>query len=211
MATRPRGYGLTGEISRKIASKYDVGLEQEARLWMEAVLGEPLAPDEDSSVPLGMDKFQAVLKDGVTLCKLINKIKPGSMTKKVNTSKKMPFLQMENVSNFLEACEKLGVSKTDLFQTVDLYDKMNMVQVVNCIFALGRKAQKVGYDGPALGAKEAEQNPRNFSPETLNAGQSVIGLQMGSNKGASQAGMSFGRSRSINEHGINDQPENNVD
>lgn len=60
------------------------------------------------------------------------------MCKKLNTSK-MPFLQMENISNFLEACEKLGVSKTDLFQTVDLYDKMNMVQVVNCIYALGRK------------------------------------------------------------------------
>ncbi|CAG5120642.1 unnamed protein product [Candidula unifasciata] len=201
MATRPRGYGLTGEISRKIASKYDVNLEQEARLWIEAVLGEPIS-DEDSSQPLGMDKFQAVLKNGVILCKLINKIKPGIMNKKLNTST-MPFLQMENVSNFLEACEKLGISKTDLFQTVDLYDKINMVQVVNCIYALGRKAPKVGYDGPTLGAKEADHNPRNFAPETLNAGQSIIGLQMGSTKGASQSGMSFGRSRSINEHGQN--------
>lgn len=201
MATRPRGYGLSGEITRKIASKYDVALEQEARLWIEAVLGEPIS-DEDPNQPLGMDKFQAVLKNGIILCKLINKIKPGIMNKKLNTST-MPFLQMENVSNFLEACEKLGISKTDLFQTVDLYDKMNMVQVVNCIYALGRKAPKVGYDGPTLGAKEADHNPRNFAPETLNAGQSIIGLQMGSTKGASQSGMSFGRSRSINEHGQN--------
>ncbi|BFZ15246.1 hypothetical protein BsWGS_18285 [Bradybaena similaris] len=201
MATRPRGYGLTGEISRKMASKYDINLEQEARQWMEAVLGEPIS-NEDSSQPLGMDKFQAVLKDGVILCKLINKIKPGIINKKLNTSK-MPFLQMENVSNFLEACDKLGISKTDQFQTVDLYDKVNMVQVVNCIYAMGRKAPKVGYDGPTLGAKEADHNPRNFAPETLNAGQSIIGLQMGSTKGASQTGMSFGRSRSINEHGQN--------
>ncbi|BFZ15253.1 hypothetical protein BsWGS_18292 [Bradybaena similaris] len=201
MATRPRGYGLTGEISRKMASKYDINLEQEARQWMEAVLGEPIS-NEDSSQPLGMDKFQAVLKDGVILCKLINKIKPGIINKKLNTSK-MPFLQMENVSNFLEACDKLGISKTDQFQTVDLYDKVNMVQVVNCIYAIGRKAPKVGYDGPTLGAKEADHNPRNFAPETLNAGQSIIGLQMGSTKGASQTGMSFGRSRSINEHGQN--------
>jgi len=201
MANRPRGYGLSGEITRKIASKYDLVLEQEARLWIEAVLGQPIS-DQDSSQPLGMDKFQAVLKDGTILIKLVNKIKPGIVTKKVNTSK-MPFLQMENISNFLEACEKLGVSKTDLFQTVDLFDKVNMVQVVNCIYALGRKAPKVGYDGPTLGAKEADHNPRNFAQETLNAGQSIIGLQMGSTQGASQAGMSFGRSRSIIEHGQN--------
>ncbi|CAL1536503.1 unnamed protein product [Lymnaea stagnalis] len=149
-----------------------------------------------------MDKFQAVLKDGKILCALINKIKPGIITKKINNSK-MPFLQMENTSNFLEACEKIGISKTDLFQTVDLYDKINMVQVVNCIYALGRKAPKVGYQGPTLGVKEADHNPRNFDAETLNAGQTVIGLQMGSNKGANQAGMSFGRSRSINDHGTN--------
>ncbi|XP_055894988.1 myophilin-like [Biomphalaria glabrata] len=201
MATRPRGYGLTGEVNRKIASKYDLELEQRARLWIEAVLEEQIS-DEDRSQSLGMDRFQAALKDGTILCKLINKIKPGVMTKKMNTSK-MPFLQMENISNFLEACEKLGVSKTDLFQTVDLYDKINMVQVVNCIYALGRKAPKVGYNGPSLGVKEADENPRNFSPETLNAGQSVIGLQMGTNKGANQSGMNFGRSRSINEHGLN--------
>lgn len=203
MATRPRGYGLTGEINRKMASKYDVNLEQEARLWMEAVLGEPIS-NEDSSQPLGMDKFQAALKDGIILNRVVNCIQPGVMNKKINTSK-MPFLQMENISNFLEACEKLGISKTDLFQTVDLYDKVNMVQVVNTIYALGRKAPKVGYCGPTLGAKEADHNPRNFDPETLNAGQSIIGLQMGSTKGANQAGMNFGRSRSIVEPGQNGQ------
>ena len=58
-----------------------------------------------------------------------------------------------------------------------------------------------GPGGPHLGAKESDYNPRNFSQETLNAGQTVIGLQMGTNKGASQKGMTFGRSRSINEHG----------
>jgi hypothetical protein len=199
MATRPRGYGLSGEISRKIASKYDVVLEHEAHKWIEAVLGERITT-EDPSQPLGMDKFREVLLDGKVLCRLVNTIKPGILTKKVNNSS-MPFLRMENISNFLEACEKLGVSKTDLFQTADLFDKSNMVQVVNCIYALGRKAPKIGYDGPTLGAKEADHNPRNFDAEVLNAGQSVIGLQMGSTKGASQSGMSFGRSRSINEHG----------
>lgn len=52
---------------------------------------------------------------------------------------KMAFKQMENISNFLTACEKYGVAKTDLFQTVDLYENQNLWQVVCTIHALGRK------------------------------------------------------------------------
>lgn len=36
---------------------------------------------------------------------------------------------------------------------------------------------------------ESTRNVRNFSEEQLRAGQNVIGLQMGTNKGASQKGM----------------------
>lgn len=33
---------------------------------------------------------------------------------------------MENIGNFLTACEAYGVPKQDLFQTVDLYEARNM-------------------------------------------------------------------------------------
>lgn len=59
------------------------------------------------------------------------------------------------------------------------------------------QAQKQGFDGPTLGPREASENRREFSEEQLAEGKNVIGLQMGSNKGASQAGQSFGKSRSI--------------
>ena len=36
---------------------------------------------------------------------------------------------MENISNFLEASTRYGVAKTDLFQTVDLYEAENIPQV----------------------------------------------------------------------------------
>lgn len=55
-----------------------------------------------------------------------------------NTSK-LAFKQMENINNFLVACEKYGIAKTDLFQTVDLFENQNLWQVVLAIFALGRK------------------------------------------------------------------------
>lgn len=53
------------------------------------------------------------------------------------------------------------------------------------------------YKGPEIWPKKCEHNVRTFSEEQLKAGQQVIGLQYGSNKGASQAGMNFGKARMI--------------
>lgn len=62
------------------------------------------------------------------------------------------------------------------------------------------QAQKQGFTGATLGPKEAQENPREFDEETKRAGQSVIGLQMGSNKGASAAGMTaYGLGRQIRD------------
>ena len=52
---------------------------------------------------------------------------------------------------------------------------------------------KVGAYGP----KEAEANKREFTEEQLKAGQGIIGLQMGTNKGANQSGMNIGNTRHI--------------
>lgn len=193
---------MTAEVRDKIAAKYDINLEQEARQWIEAVTGEPLNPSVSSDEPLGADRFHEALKDGVALCKLADAIVgPGKV--KANSSK-LAFKQMENINNFLTACEKLGMSKVDLFQTVDLYEKQNMVQVVTTIHALGRKAQTHGFTGPTLGPKEAQKNVREFTDEQMAAGQNVIGLQMGTNKLASQSGMSFGGQRHINDIKVDD-------
>lgn len=44
---------------------------------------------------------------------------------------------MENIGNFLKACEAYGLTKMDLFQTVDLYEAKNMPQVSRpCISTL---------------------------------------------------------------------------
>lgn len=198
MANRPRGFGLSAEQARKKAAKFDPDQANEMLAWVKAVLNsnsvdfdfEPVVKEKD-----GEKNVVKPLKNGAALCKLINVIKPGSV-KKINESK-MAFKEMENISQFLDACENIGIRKVDLFQTVDLYEEQNIPQVVNGIFALGRKARKVGFNGPTLGPDEATENKREFSEEQLRAGEAVIGLQAGSNKGASQAGQNFGKTRAI--------------
>ena len=60
------------------------------------------------------------------------------------------------------------------------------------------QAQAKEHQGPALGPKESTAQKREFSDEKLKDGKNVIGLQMGSNRGASQAGMTpYGASRQI--------------
>ena len=64
------------------------------------------------------------------------------------------------------------------------------------------QTQKKGWDGPILGVKQSTENKRNFDDDVLKAGQSMIGLQYGTNKGASQAGMTpYGASRQIRPEG----------
>ena len=187
MAERPTGYGMTAELKQKQASRHDPKLEKEAKDWLVSVVGEPF--------PSG--SFHDALKDGAYLCKAINKLKPGSVGK-INSSK-MAFKMMENIGNFLSAAGAYGLPKADSFQTVDLYENQNMPQVVLAIHSLGRVASKKGFKGATLGPKEASKNVRTFDQEEQKkAGASVIGLQMGTNRGANQSGMTaYGTQRQI--------------
>merc|ERR1719190_256368 len=141
-------------------------------------------------------EFGTILKDGSVLCKLINRLQPGAV-KKINTLK-APFKQRENIEMYLKACTNYGLKEQDLFQVNDLYENKNLYMVVDNLYALGGIAQKKSWEGPALGVKVASENKRNFDDDVLKAGQSMIGLQYGTNKGASQAGMTpYGASGQI--------------
>lgn len=76
------------------------------------------------------------------LCALINKIKPGSVPK-VNSSGGQ-FKMMENINNFQKGLKAYGVPDQDVFQTVDLYEKKDISQVTNTLFALGRAVSSLG-------------------------------------------------------------------
>lgn len=177
--------GLAAETQSKVNAKYS---EEDAKMVLEWV-GSHVGETFDFSG--SMDNFHEQLRDGQRLCKLINALKPGTI-KKVNTGK-MVFKMMENLNNFNQAAKALGVPEMETFQAVDLSEKVNLHQVVICCMSLARKAQAMGLRG--FGPKEADKNERNFSEEKLKAGQTVIGLQMGSNQGATQSGQNFGNTR----------------
>ncbi|KAK3678930.1 calponin [Recurvomyces mirabilis] len=111
-------------------SRYTPQAAKEVRTWIEETLGEQLPPGD----------LLEVLKDGVALCKLANMALPPPGVK--FKSSQMPFIQMENISHFLRACEapSLSLPAHDRFLTVDLYEAKDPAQVLQCLGAFSRKA-----------------------------------------------------------------------
>lgn len=66
---------------------------------------------------------------------------------------------MENISIFLRGAEALGVPKYDLFQTVDLFEKKNMTQVIDSIFSLSRYGYKAGTSPNVSNSREIRDEP----------------------------------------------------
>jgi len=128
MANHGPVYGLDAELKSRRDQSFDPKLEREALQWISSVTGEHLSGSIYES-----------LKSGIVLCKLMNKLQPGKISK-IGTGN-MPFVQMENIGNYLSACKSLLASH-DLFQTVDLYEAKNLNQVVQNILALKRKFSK---------------------------------------------------------------------
>ncbi|GFS83784.1 myophilin [Nephila pilipes] len=182
--------GLAAEAHSKIQSKYDPALASQVLVWMKDVMGDNVEEIDTSG---DREPFYQLLKDGQVLCRLINILQPGSIPEKKINNSKMAFKCMENINLFLDQVKKLGVPAEETFQTVDLWEQQNLTSVLICLQSLARKASKFGFK--SIGPKEAEANVRQFTDEQLKAGQGVISLQYGSNKGANQSGINFGNTR----------------
>ncbi|NXW39389.1 CNN2 protein, partial [Phaetusa simplex] len=160
-----------------LAQKYDPQKEAELRTWIESVTGQQIGPD-----------FQKGLKDGVILCELMNKLQPNAV-RKINRSAQN-WHQLENLSNFIKAMASYGMNPVDLFEANDLFESGNLTQVQVSLLALAGMAKTKGLQsGVDIGVKYSEKQQRNFDEAKMKAGQCVIGLQMGTNKCASQSGM----------------------
>jgi len=179
--------GFALEAQQKIYGKYDASIAAGLLSWIADTTG--LGFDTDGQ----LENFVRVLKDGTVLCTLANTLKPGAI-KKINQTS-MAFKQMENISFFLNFVQEY-VPKNELFQTVDLYEGQDPNTVVVCLSSLARKCDKL-FGKAGVGPKEAESEKRTWSEEQLKAGDSIIGLQMGSNKGANASGINMGNTRHI--------------
>ncbi|XP_051797233.1 calponin-1 isoform X2 [Acanthochromis polyacanthus] len=170
-------FGLSAEVKSKLAGKYDPQKEEELRLWIQDVTGQRMG-----------DGFMESLKDGVLLCELINVLQPGSV-KKINHSSQN-WHQLENIGNFVRAITEYGLKPHDIFEANDLFENVNHTQVQSSLIALAGMAKSKGFHSKYdFGVKYAEKQQRHFAPEKLREGRNIIGLQMGTNKGASQSGM----------------------
>ncbi|XP_029397696.1 LIM domain only protein 7 isoform X16 [Mus pahari] len=129
----------------------------EAQRWVEAVTEKNFETTD----------FRASLENGVLLCDLINKLKPG-VVKKINRLS-TPIAGLDNINVFLRACEQIGLKEAQLFHPGDLQDLSNRVtvkqeetdrrlkNVLITLYWLGRKAQNNPcYNGPYLNLKAFE-------------------------------------------------------
>lgn len=57
----------------------------------------------------------------------------------------MAFKCMENINLFLDKAKEMGVMAEETFQTVDLWEKQNILAVVICLQALARKVSSSYY------------------------------------------------------------------
>lgn len=77
--------------------------------------------------PVPKGEFEDILRDGVVLCNLMNKLTPGCI-KKIQ-AKGTNFQLMENIQRFQAAAKNYGLPQEEIFQTADLFERRNIPQV----------------------------------------------------------------------------------
>jgi len=207
MSYRANKSGLAAESQRKIEANYDENEARKCLYWIRCVTGCEEIPENADSIDASADSFYDLLHDGMIICKVIDALCPGKInwnnkTFQVPKIEAMRIMrERERIAMFTKHVVEYGVQDTYAFPTESLHEKgaLNLAQVCVCFRALGIQAQtKPDYSGPAdYWPKKTQRQTREFTDEQLRAGEGMIGLQMGSNKGASQAGMNLGKSRAI--------------
>jgi len=150
---------MSGFRAAKVGDAYRTEQKFEARYDEEEKLGTPAAIITWMGKVLGADMpafpgtdWQSIhnhLKDGVILCKLINKLltsagKPVITFKAKATSS---FVALSNIENYNNGAKEYGVPQTALFMPPDLYEgrKAPLLNVINNINQLGFVANGKGF------------------------------------------------------------------
>uniref|UniRef100_A0A452SCG7 Ras GTPase-activating-like protein IQGAP1 n=1 Tax=Ursus americanus TaxID=9643 RepID=A0A452SCG7_URSAM len=146
-----RGAGAPGRLTaeemderrrQNVAYEYLCHLE-EAKRWMEACLGEDLPPTTE---------LEEGLRNGVYLAKLGNFFSPKVVSlKKIYDREQtrykatgLHFRHTDNVIQWLNAMDEIGLPKIFYPETTDIYDRKNMPRCIYCIHALSLYLFKLG-------------------------------------------------------------------
>jgi len=147
--TRALKTGLGYEVEQKMEQNYDreeaAGTPTHVVNWVNAVI-----QGEHDAIP-GTDwkTICTHLRDGVALCKLINKLLKADGKSAITFQKKVmsPFVAMTNIENFNKGCLDYGLSKEFTFQSGDLWEirKGPFLNVLNGLHSLGFVANGKGW------------------------------------------------------------------
>ncbi|CAL1533639.1 unnamed protein product [Lymnaea stagnalis] len=199
--------GSAREQQIKVENSFDPEEALKCLAWIREVTGEPIPLESvlDNKHKVS-EFFYKTLKDGLLLVKLVNAIVPDDLQintrtqtfKKSNNDAFESAKERARIELFVYKCQEFGVAENNTFQTDSLYERTNLSQVCAAIRALGIEAEsRPSYTGTRMWPKKSETNRRTFTEEQLRMGESVINLQMGTNKFATQSGMNFGKKRMI--------------
>jgi len=207
--------GFAKDVQEKLAAQFDKGEAAKTLRWitlLHASVPSHIQAAVDK-IPKNiqecqMDEYHGYLYDGLVLGFLMA-VLDSKLTESLNgkawtVSDKAIFetnRQRERIGLFLGFCTKYGLKSAFEFQTDQLFEQTNLNQVIVCLSQLGIEAQtKPGYSGPKeYWMAKHQQNKREFTEQQLRSGETIIGLQMGTNKVANASGVSFGAQRHITD------------
>ncbi|XP_058608116.1 calponin-3b isoform X1 [Onychostoma macrolepis] len=203
-------YGLSAEVRSKIAQKYDLQKEEELRYWIEDVTGMPIGENFQMGLKDGVILCELINKLQPGSIKKTNHSKLnwhklenlGNFIKAILAYGLKPndifeandLFENGNMTQVQTTLLALASMVSFVQNIMNGDDERRMFMFgVSGIMPLSffhSKAKTKGMDTKVgIGIKYSDKQTRNFDDEKLKAGQCVIGLQMGTNKCASQAGM----------------------
>jgi len=163
MSFRALKAGDAFQTDIKMQRRYDLeeqlGTPQKVIEWIIKVTGSNNLPQ---GAKYEWTTIQQFLKDGVALCKLVNALLKSIGMPAIPYKAKVPssFVAMSNVESFTIAAKQYGVPETSLFQTNDLCDgrKGPLLNVINCIHALGKLSNSRGFQPAYEGVAPPKQD-----------------------------------------------------
>ncbi|KAL1022259.1 hypothetical protein UPYG_G00024330 [Umbra pygmaea] len=128
--------------------------------WL-ITLGVLESPKKTISDPGGF--LQSSLKDGVVLCKLVERLRPGSVEKIIQEPRSDIECQ-SNIKEFLNGCACFGVEP---FEVNDLLQGLNFTKVLNSLVALAKATEDIGVGSDSVCAHHSSSS-RIKSFDSLN-------------------------------------------